>query len=227
MDENEREHVIPTRFGEKAYTKVRHFVVAKEMQGASLCLPLNTNNRNGVAGKGIRAENYAAVYSFGGHPEVTSDEHMVKDPFPIMVETPEETIDPMSRLDFGQVHTVRHNLKVSKVGRIPDENLPLLDRYFAETITSSEPTSDSSFYDNLSSHYPINTKYLPPEAPISPNNGKLIDSSAPRAYKVIKGDGTLSEKLDPRKLRFAVNIYNADIHKGLEYTIRNTLSLVK
>lgn len=59
---------------------------------------------------------------------------MSKEPFPIKVEDPKEIIHPKSRLNFGRVYTVEHNIKVLKVGRIPDEHLARLDRYFVERI---------------------------------------------------------------------------------------------
>jgi hypothetical protein len=63
---------------------------------------------------------------------------MDKEPFPIIVENSQEKIDPMTRLNFGRVHTVEHNVKVSKVGRILDEYLPLLEQYFLQTIAGPQ-----------------------------------------------------------------------------------------
>ena len=126
--------VIPSRYGENAFTKIRHFVVAREKQGCCLCLMLNTYHRQGASKDGIKAENYAAVYPLGGEPEVGPNENMTKEPFPIKVEEAGESIDPTSRIDFGRVYTVEHNLKVLKVGRIPNDFLPRLEEYFVNSI---------------------------------------------------------------------------------------------
>jgi hypothetical protein len=126
--------VIPSRYGENAFTKIRHFVVAREKQGCCLCLMLNTYHRQGASKDGIKAENYAAVYRLGGEPEVGPNEDMTKEPFPIKVEEAGESIDPTSRIDFGRVYTVEHNIKVLKVGRIPNDFLPRLEQYFVDSI---------------------------------------------------------------------------------------------
>ena len=108
------------------------------MQGCCWCLPLNTYNRKGTGKDGIRPDDYAAVHPVGGKPSVGPEENMSKEPFPIKVEDPRETIHPKSRLNFGRVYTVEHNIKVLKVGRIPDEHLARLDRYFVERIAGPQ-----------------------------------------------------------------------------------------
>jgi hypothetical protein len=127
--------VISTKFGERAYTKVRRFVVVRAMRGCCLCLPLNTYNRQGAGKDGIRIQDYAAVYDQARGPSPTSNgENLTKNPFPIIVEDPREKIDAMSLLNFGRVYTVEHSFKVKKIGRIPDEFHTQLDEYFVENI---------------------------------------------------------------------------------------------
>jgi hypothetical protein len=137
VTESDYQFVIPAKFGEMAFTKIRPFVVIREMQGCCLCLPLNTFSHQGTEKDRIRAEDYAAVYSMGGKPQTGAFEKMTKQPFPIIIEDPKERIDPMSRLNFGQVHTIQHNLKVLRMGRIPDEYLSLLNKYFLQTIAAT------------------------------------------------------------------------------------------
>jgi hypothetical protein len=135
--------VIPSRFGEKAFTKIRHFVVVREMQGCCLCLMLNTYNRQGASKEGVRAENYAAVYPLGGEAQVAAEERLTKAPFPIKVEEVGESIDPTSRINFGRVYMVEHNIKVLKVGRIPDGHLQRLEEYFVKSIVGPQALSKS------------------------------------------------------------------------------------
>jgi hypothetical protein len=137
ISEFDGEFVTAATFGEKAYTKIRYFVVVREMQGCCLCLPLHTYNFRGTGKDRIRIEDYAAVYPSGGKPIIQNDEQLVKDSFPIIIEDPQERLNPTSRLNFGRVYTVEHNIKVLKVGRIPSEFLPVLDKYFVKRITGS------------------------------------------------------------------------------------------
>ncbi|CZR67032.1 uncharacterized protein PAC_16931 [Phialocephala subalpina] len=114
-------NIEPSRFGGTVFTKMRTFVVVREMKGCSICLPLFTYNGQGTLKSGVRPENHAAVYPSDSNAPSFPAENLTKSPYPIIVENPSESIDRMSRLNFGKVYTVEHNLKVLKVGRIPDE----------------------------------------------------------------------------------------------------------
>lgn len=123
-------NIEPSRFGGNIFTKMRTFIVVREMRECSICLPLFTYNGQGTLKSGVRPENHAAVYSSDSKAPSFPSENLTKSPYPIIVENPSEFIDPMSRLNFGKVYTVEHNVKVLKVGRIPDEyHVRLQDDY--------------------------------------------------------------------------------------------------
>jgi len=140
VSEDDSKFVIAAKFGEKAYSKIRYFVVIREMQGCCLCLPLNTYGFQGAGKQRIRVEDYAAVYPSGTEPPIQGGDKMIKDPFPIIIEDSQERLSPMSRLNFGRVYTVEHNTKALKVGRIPKEFLAALDKYFIERIVGTAGT---------------------------------------------------------------------------------------
>lgn len=156
ISELDDQFVIAATFGEKAYSKLRYFVVAREMQGCCLCLTLNTYTFRGTLKERLRIEDYAVVYPAGSHPSIGDGENLVKDPFPIIIEEPQERLSPMSRLNFGRVYTVEHNIKVMKVGRINQEFLPRLKSYFVETI-NGVPAADIAPKDNAAdaSSFPV------------------------------------------------------------------------
>jgi hypothetical protein len=93
---------------------------------------LNTHHRKGASKEGVNPDNYAAVYPLGGTVQLGPDENLTKKPFPIKVEGSGESISPKSRLNFGRVYTLEHNIRVKKVGRIPDEYHQQLDDYFSQ-----------------------------------------------------------------------------------------------
>ena len=94
-----------------------------------------TYSGQGTAKSDIRAQDHAIAYPEDQEPPVPLVEEKIdKDPFPIIVEEPAEKIDSMTRINFGQIFTIQHNLKVAKVGRIPKTHLEILDRYFVESI---------------------------------------------------------------------------------------------
>jgi hypothetical protein len=103
----------------------------------------------GTRKHGINRQDYAAVYAEGDKPRFQPGEHLDKKPFPIKVEDSKEKIDNMSRLNFSRIYTVEHNVKVLKVGRIPDNYLPQLNRYFVATITGSDPDVGVPSFDSV------------------------------------------------------------------------------
>lgn len=48
---------------------------------------------------------------------------MVKEPLEVQPSSPDQKLDPMSRLNFGKVYTVEHNVKVLPVGKISESSL--------------------------------------------------------------------------------------------------------
>jgi len=73
-------------------------------------------------------------------PIAFPEEQPTKGAFPVIVEEPNETIDPMSLLDFSRVYTVEHNIKVLKIGRIPPEHIERLEKYFVQSIALPKDT---------------------------------------------------------------------------------------
>jgi hypothetical protein len=58
---------------------------------------------------------------------------MIKEP--LAAETfPDQKLDPMSRINFGKIHTVEHNEKVCPIGKIAKESLPKFKQYADEVM---------------------------------------------------------------------------------------------
>ncbi|KAF4627005.1 hypothetical protein G7Y89_g11151 [Cudoniella acicularis] len=122
-------------YNEFVYSKIRRFVVVRERTHSCLCLPLYTYSGQGATKSDIRPQDHALVYdSKQERSKVPAERDMTKDPFAIVVEDPNETIDSMTRMNFAQVYTIQHNVKVAKVGRIAKEHLDRLNNYFIESI---------------------------------------------------------------------------------------------
>ncbi|KUJ17188.1 uncharacterized protein LY89DRAFT_685117 [Mollisia scopiformis] len=123
-----------SQLGANVFTKNRRFVVVREMRGCCICLSLFTYNGQGTTKDGVRPEDYAAVFPDGGQAHTLPGERLSKDPFPIIIENPSQRLHPMSRLSFGRVYTVEHNVRAIKIGRIPDEHHTRLTHYLVHTI---------------------------------------------------------------------------------------------
>jgi hypothetical protein len=122
-------------FEQPVFTKVRRFVVIRKRLHCSLCLPILTYRGQGAAKNGVRAEDHAIVYQAGRpQPLASPDEKLSKDPLGIVLEDSREKLDRMSRIDFGKVYTVQHNLKVVNVGRISSSDMDRLKWYYNESM---------------------------------------------------------------------------------------------
>lgn len=54
---------------------------------------------------------------------------MSKEALEVEPAKPDQKLDPMSRLNFGKVYTVEHNVKVLPVGRITDGSMARFNSY--------------------------------------------------------------------------------------------------
>ncbi|KAI9846411.1 MAG: hypothetical protein M1837_004002 [Sclerophora amabilis] len=79
---------------------------------------------------GVNVQDHAVVYMQGTTPYLLENEGpLSKDPLEIIPKTPEERLDPLSRINFGKVYTVEHNVKVREVGKIAPNSMPKLKAF--------------------------------------------------------------------------------------------------
>jgi hypothetical protein len=147
-----------TSYGELSFTKMRRFVVVRKRLHSCLCLAIYTYSGKGTAKNDVRPQDHAVVYVHGSEePALLPDEQSKKGAFPIIIEEPGETIDPMSRLDFSRIYTVEHNVKVLKIGRISPDHHERLEKYFVESIV---PPKDFLDFDPELSDSQIDSERL-------------------------------------------------------------------
>jgi ankyrin repeat protein len=132
--------------GQRSFTKFRRFVVLRGRLRSSLCLALHTYTGQGALKNDVRAEDHAIVFDQSrSHPVPLPGEAINIDPFPLIFEHLGEQIDLTSRLDFGRIYTIEHNIRVMSIGRISPEHLERLDRCFMEISIGTpthKPTAD-------------------------------------------------------------------------------------
>jgi hypothetical protein len=125
---------------EKVYFNRRRFAVIRE--GADYCsaLPISTYNGQGVAKLGVNKSEHAIIYA--GQDDPSAGEHELPKPgeapmtpVPIRVELDDKSarLDSMSRINFGEVHVIRHNIKTKSFGRIDKRFLRDISQYVAPT----------------------------------------------------------------------------------------------
>ena len=67
----------------------------------------------------------------GSSPQPLPGERgLVKRPIAVNPCNPSLTLDPMSRLNFGKLYTVEHNVRLRDIGVVAADSMPYLDAYF-------------------------------------------------------------------------------------------------
>ena len=141
------------RYGERVFSKVRRFVVIRE--GLTYCsaLPIASYGSRGVAKRGVTKSEHAIIYTGKSVPEPTPAERPDRGeaglrPQAVRVDTdhPTDKLDPMSRLDFGKVHTIQHNIKVKSFGKVNRDSMSAFQHQWANVwrITQRLPKASSS-----------------------------------------------------------------------------------
>ncbi|KFZ08885.1 hypothetical protein V502_09088 [Pseudogymnoascus sp. VKM F-4520 (FW-2644)] len=109
----------PSKYGERAYTSIRRFIIIKSYEGHSTCLPILTYGHRGTAKPGVKPDHHAIIYSRGRLSSMVSEEQeLVNEPIRIEMNSPRHTLDSMSRINYAKIYTVEHNVMVSFIGRV-------------------------------------------------------------------------------------------------------------
>lgn len=98
--------------------------------------PITTYSGQGVAKAGVDREKHAVIYMRGSQPGMKKQEpKMTKEALEVEPAKPDQKLDPMSRLNFGKVYTVEHNVKVMPVGKITDRFMTRFNSYVKYELT--------------------------------------------------------------------------------------------
>ena len=107
----------------------------------SLSSPITTYSGRGVAKPGLTPEaiRHHTIIHMIGTPAArkASELGMTKSPIAVDPSTPREKLDQMSRLNFGKIYTVEHNVKVKSVGTVTKESMPNFEAYIVNVLTGN------------------------------------------------------------------------------------------
>lgn len=126
-------HFSVVYLNENAYSEIRRFVVIRNKNNFSQCIPIQTYREQGATKANLIVRDHAIIYTGGvGDPAPTrfaGEEEMITTPLRIRAKG-NEYLTPASRINFGKPYAVEHNVKVVEIGMVADEHLHLLDMYF-------------------------------------------------------------------------------------------------
>ena len=139
------------KFGEKVFSKVRRFIVIRECDQYCSALPITSYGQRGVGKKGVKKSDHSIVYTTKQAPQPLSPElpdrgeqSMRPQPIKIDVDDPSDKLDELSRLDYGRVHTIQHNIKVRGFGKVNPKSINALLRQFQNVWNPQPPMIEPS-----------------------------------------------------------------------------------
>ena len=146
------------RFGERVFSKVRKFVVVREGESYCSALPIATYGRRGVSKPGIVKSEHSIIYTGRTAPSDLSEESPVRgepgmrpDAIRVIPDVSTDKLDPISRLDYGKVHTIQHNIKARSFGMVHPRSVNALMHQFRNvwadlpTVLGSDKAPAGSF----------------------------------------------------------------------------------
>jgi hypothetical protein len=129
------------------FREIRHFVVVRAKAGHCLCVPISTYGGQGTLKHTTQpAQDHAVIVVFGDEPQLQPGEReLTKQPLKVICEDPTlQKLHPASRINFGKVYTIEYNIRVRTFGRIATESLPLLQKYFVDTIVGTRDADEDT-----------------------------------------------------------------------------------
>jgi hypothetical protein len=137
-------HISPSPIGGRIFSETRYFVVVHRGPGYSLCCSIQTYRKEATTKSGASSEYHAIVYATGSELNLLPQEEFPGiGSFPIVLEDKSVTIDPSSRLNFGKVYTVEHNIKVRNVGKVEKGSLQGLEVLLLKSMGVDMPDTET------------------------------------------------------------------------------------
>jgi hypothetical protein len=110
---------------------------------------ITTYRGQGPSKKGLtreEVENHAVVYASGTKPfTLPTEQGMIKDPIEVMMATPDQKLDKMSRLNFQKIYSVEHNVQAMDVGLVSRRSIPYLLAYWQSAINNLGDTATQEY----------------------------------------------------------------------------------
>ena len=182
----------PGNFGELVYHGVKLFIVIERRESYSLALKINSYGGRGVAKFGTVKDEHAIIYTGKEAPQPLPEEipplgqPALRTPS-ILVDAdctgkPNRSLTQPSRLSFGKIYTIEHNIRTQSFGKVNKDSMPHVYRLFGQVHKAAQ----------WNIHYNTCPRQLSLMSLVDAarlNRSKLHCPGIP-IYKIISGTGT-------------------------------------
>ncbi|KAK6381106.1 hypothetical protein LTR65_001047 [Meristemomyces frigidus] len=136
--------VTAGKFGERVFSKVRRFIVIRESELYCSALSIASYGGQGVSKNNMIKAEHGIVYIGKVAPSAQLEELARRgesgmQPVAIRIDPddPTQKLQEMSRINYGKVYTIEHNVKVHSVGTVNRESWPSLIYQFQQVWATS------------------------------------------------------------------------------------------
>ncbi|KAF2802502.1 uncharacterized protein BDZ99DRAFT_576869 [Mytilinidion resinicola] len=126
-------NVAEVQYGGRVFTQLRRFVVVAERPGFCYACPIFTYSDKGTLTRGCKVSEHCVAYYVGlQEPMLLPGETgIVKQPIGVVPPPGHiEAMNSASRIRFGMVNPVQHNIKAKDLGSVANADLELLVTYY-------------------------------------------------------------------------------------------------
>lgn len=115
---------------------IRWFVVIRDEEEYSSCLPIQTNGGRGCAG--LKKDHHAIIYTGRDapkqmdHEKPAKGEEGMKTAIRVKPKSNTDQIDPKARVNFVKIYTIEYNVKIYDVGEVHADSMKRFHRHFRE-----------------------------------------------------------------------------------------------
>lgn len=126
----------------------RYFVVVREGTQYCTALPILSYGGEGVSAKGCIKNDHAITFTGPVPAILRADEHPSPGESPMrrlsirIVADEHEELSPTSRIDFGTVYTIHHNVKIKPFGRLHNDSIEPFNQQFFSVWASKSQNSE-------------------------------------------------------------------------------------
>jgi len=121
------------RFGQHAHHEIRRFIVIKNFDLHSVCIPIASYGGRGAAHR-PDAKHHSVVHTNTTQaPAQLPDENLTK--YAIQIDAlPGVELSPTSRVNYSKTYTVENNVRVKRLGEVSPLYVPYVVQYWREAI---------------------------------------------------------------------------------------------
>lgn len=223
-------NVFEVQYAEAVFSKVRRFIVVSEGEMSCVCVAIHTYTRATNVRPDVERREHAIVYTGRKEPSPEpGEQRSALAAIRVEPETSTQLLDARSRINFGKLFTIEHNLKVKPWGTVDAASKDaLIDNVRKTLLPGRGPTRSTATYQR-NTPYSLSNNGLHPAGPTNaqlqnPKTSVPIPALAGRhGLQAASGNSTVKPPSRPESVAGKSSIRGTQIpeHEKVPYDTRS------